>query len=84
MDQDLDDVAFSRTGITNPIGKLDTWLDGFRFNSEAKDRLQRMATEAEMPLSEFCRLVLECKAFGPEHVASLYAKRVDRAKIIVG
>lgn len=73
---------FQRTGSSNPLGKLDADLPKQRINGETLARLQLQAAEAGMSLAEFVRLVLDCKAFGSEHVASLHAERIRRVGAI--
>ncbi|MGV8822998.1 MAG: hypothetical protein ACWA66_02105 [Methylibium petroleiphilum] len=75
---------FQRTGSSSPLGKLDAELPKQRINSETIARLQLQAAEAGMSLAEFVRLVLDCKAFGSEHVASLHADRIRRVGAIGG
>lgn len=72
------DVAFMRTGNSNPLGKLDAENPKFRIGSETLARLQLKAAEAGMTLAEYERMVLEANAWGAEHVVMLHADRVRR------
>ena len=76
--------AFQRTGSTSPLGKLDAELPKQRISGETLARLQLKAAEAGMPLAEFVRHVLDCKAWGVSHVASLHAERIRRVGEIEG
>jgi len=59
-------------------------IETFRINGETKARLQVLAAQSDMNLTEFVRLVLECRAWGAEHVASLAADRIRQAVGSVG
>ena len=78
-------IAFQRIARSGgAIGKLDDSIETFRINGETKARLQVLAAQSDMNLTEFVRLVLECRAWGAEHVASLAADRIRQAVGSVG
>ena len=82
---DFGAIAFQRIARSGgAVGKLDDAIEAFRINSETKARLQVLASQSDMNLTEFVRLVLECRAWGAEHVASLAAERIRQAVGSVG
>lgn len=83
MTEDVD-ALLARSGTSSAFGKLDDVLDQMRIDSETKSRLQAMAAEAGMSLTEFVRMRLQAVAFGDEHVASVYAERIRRVLGLVG
>lgn len=81
---DGDGIAFQRVARGSPIGKLDDAIETFRINGETKARLQLLAAQSDMNLTEFVRFVLDCRAWGTEHVVSLSAERIRQAAGSVG
>lgn len=78
LDQPDSSEAFSRTGYTSPLGKLTSEIERFKVSDATFDRLRSMAAEADMPMAEFLRYVLDGHAFGFEHVARMAADRILR------
>ena len=70
-------IAFSRSGSTHPLGKLD---DEFRIDchSSVRNILRGMAADAAMPESEFIRHILYAHAFGGvDEYKSAMSARLD-------
>jgi hypothetical protein len=76
------DSSFSRSGFSNPLGKLYP-MPKVCIADPTKAVLVARAAEAGMPYSEYVRIVLEGHAHGPEHVARLAADRI-RAVLAMG
>lgn len=68
--------SLSRTGSTNPFGKLSAKISEFRVSEETHDVLERQARDAGLGLSEYIREVLMIRAHGVDMVRSLYEQRL--------
>ncbi len=72
-----DEPMASRTGSSDPIGKLDDTIDSFRINGETKAILQLQAVRCGMSLSEYLRFVLDVQAHGIDRLRSLNSRKFD-------
>lgn len=70
--------SFSRNGSTSPLGKLDGELPKQRISSQTLAELQRQASEHDMPLAEFIRMVLDLRAFGADTLKKMHSSRIER------
>lgn len=66
----------SRSGRSNPLGKMTAEIPKFRVPEETHEALEREARLAGLSLTEFIRELLMIRAHGEEEVASLYARRL--------
>lgn len=72
----MDDMPdFSRSGFSNPLGKL-TPMPKVNLCEDTLDGIRARATRAGMPFSEYVRLVLEAHVHGPDHAAKVAALRI--------
>ncbi len=69
-------TSLSRTGNTNPLGKLSAKISEFRVSEDTHDELTRQARDAGLGLSEYIREVLMIRAHGVDMVRSLYEQRL--------
>lgn len=67
----------SRSGHTSPFGKL-TPMPTVRLGDATVEKLRCMASAEGLPWGEFVRTLLEIRAHGAGHVASVAAERVRR------
>lgn len=77
-------LLLSRSGFSNPRGKLSSELPKVRVTDETLAMLQLRAAEHGIPLSELIRVVLECLVFGTNEVANSQADRVRRVGALLG
>lgn len=77
-------VAFSRSGRTSPLGKLDDRVDAFRIESTVKQEFAKRAAEADMPVAEFHREVMRVIALGASTVESMHSDRVKKVVEMLG
>lgn len=69
---------FSRSGFTNPWGKLDDEpIQAFKVPQVVKARLKEQAAEAGLPFHEYLREIVTIAAMGRGAVKDAYASRVD-------
>jgi hypothetical protein len=68
---------FSRSGQTSPLGKRTAPIPGTKVSEETKEILERLAREAELPLMEFIRELLEIRAHGLDTMQRLHADRLE-------
>ena len=74
----MTDASMSRTGVSGNLGKLDDYLEKMRISGDTKQQLTIQAAQVGMPLCEYIRMLLDCKAWGVEHVANMAAERIRR------
>jgi hypothetical protein len=70
-----DVTSLSRSGATNPLGKLSAEIK-VRVPEATHDALEQQARTAGMGLSEFLREILLIRAHGIDMVRSLYEARL--------
>lgn len=70
--------AFSRNGTTSPLGKLDAELPKQRISGVTLGALQRLASESEMTLAEFIRMVLDARAHGVDAIKKMHGDRIEQ------
>lgn len=71
----------SRSGHSNPFGKLTAEIGKVRVSEETHEALEKEARSAGMTLQEFVRQVLEIRAHGFDMVAKIQA---DRLRVVAG
>lgn len=69
-------TLLSRSGSTNPLGKLSAQIGAIRVSEETHEELERQARDAGLGLSEYVREVLMIRAHGIDMVRSLYERRL--------
>lgn len=68
----------SRSGFTNPFGKMDDEpIQAFKVPHAVKARLREQASEAGLPFHEYLREIVTIAAMGRGAVKDAYASRVD-------
>lgn len=70
-------LAMSRTGNTNPHGKL-VPLPRIRVADATDEALRKLASAEHMPVSEFVRVLLEVRVHGESSAASIAMARIRR------
>lgn len=68
----------ARSAESNPLGKLNYQLPKMRLADETGERLQEMASQAGMSVSEYARLCIEVSVHGRGHVQKCALRRIDR------
>ena len=70
-------AAFSRSGITHPLGKLTEPVGPFKIPQETKELLERDARTAGLTLNEFIRELVMIRAHGRWEMKTLYDSRIS-------
>lgn len=73
--------AMSRSGLTNPLGKMTVSVPAFKVSEETYDGLQALAAKAGVPVAEFVRKLVEVRVHGEDVVARL---ETERLRVITG
>jgi hypothetical protein len=71
------DSAATRSGRSNPFGKLDDEIQKFRIDSLTKASAAQLATAEDMTLQEWVRELIRIRVHGRETVKKLLADRID-------
>lgn len=74
-------TTFSRSGRTNPLGKMTAEVPKVKVPEETREILDSMAREAGMNLSEFIRMLLMVRAHGVDAILSM---EKERMAVVVG
>lgn len=75
--KDASPVRFSRSGRSNPLGKLVAELPKVRVAEETRRALERRAHDVDMTLSEYIREVLLIHVHGKEAVMKMHMDRLN-------
>lgn len=70
-------AAFSRSGMSHPIGKFTAQFPKFKGPEETKEILEQRASELGMSLAEYIREMCIVNAHGEEAVRSLVIRRIS-------
>lgn len=70
--------VLARSAESNPLGKMNYQLPKMRLADETGERLQELASQSGMSVSEYARLCLEVSVHGREHVQKCALRRIDR------
>lgn len=80
-DSDQSPPLLSRSGRTNPLGKMTAEIPKVKVPEETREILEFEAREAGMNLSEFVRMILMVRAHGVDAILSM---EKERMAVVVG
>lgn len=69
--------ALSRTGRSNPLGKLDACLGNIKVAEATREAVDELANKAGVCRSEWVRTLIETVAHGRNHVRDAEARRYN-------
>lgn len=77
-------IAFSRTGVTSPFGKLDAWLERTRIEGVVKEEFEKKAAAVGKPAGEFLRDIVRVVAMGSDQVKRVHGEHIDVVVRMIG